>query len=73
MQTFILNRTKVLNDKTLKAVEQTFHDTLADAEAKFHRNIASDITDENLFGSISIITDTLGNKHDAYTWDRDDL
>lgn len=71
-QIFILNRTKVLADGTLKSVEQSYHDTLVKAQTKFHRNISTDMDDDNLNGSISVITDTYGNRHDSFVWNRDE-
>lgn len=71
--TYILNRTKILNDGTMKSVEQSYHDTLMKAQTKFHRNIATDMEDSTLNGSISIITDTMLNKHDSFVWNREDV
>lgn len=70
--TYILNRTKILADGTLKSVEQSYHKTLLEAQTKYHRNISTDMSDETLKGSISIITDTKGLKYDDFEWERDE-
>lgn len=67
-QIFILNRTKFQKDGTIKSVETSLHDTLSSALAKHYRNIGADMEDEKLSGSVSVITDTLGNRHEGYSW-----
>lgn len=65
---YILNRTKFLKEGGLNPLSPTIHDTLEKAQAKFHRNIGTDMDDETLSGSVSVITDTEGMRHDNYVW-----
>lgn len=65
---YFLNRVKFLANGGVKAQEPSVHDDLHSAQAKFHRNVGTDMDDSTLSGSVSMITDEKGNPYDAYSW-----
>lgn len=65
---YLLNRTKFLANGGVKALEPSVHDDLQSAQAKYHRNIGTDMDDTTLSGSVSVITDTDGNSYESFTW-----
>lgn len=65
---YLLNRTKFLVNGGVKALEPSVHDDLKSAQAKYHRNIGTDMDDTTLSGSVTVITDTLGNRYDYFSW-----
>lgn len=65
---FYLQRVKFLKSGGTKIILATEHNSLAEAQAKYHRNISEDLLDETLSGSVSVITDSTGERHDRYSW-----
>lgn len=65
---YFLNRVKFLKAGGVKEQMPTVHDSLKSAQAKFHRNIGTDMDDETLSGSVSVITDSEGERHDHFSW-----
>lgn len=65
---YVLNRVKFLKTGGVKEQTPTIHDDLKSAQAKFHRNIGTDMDDTTLSGSVSIITDTKGGYKDSFSW-----
>lgn len=65
---YILNRTKFMKNGGVKVVEPSVDENPRVIEAKYHRNIGFDLEDATLSGSVSVITDTLGNRIDGYSW-----
>lgn len=65
---YYLQRVKFLKSGGTKIVLATEHDTLKEAQAKYHRNISEDVLDDTLSGSASIIIDSFCNRYDNYSW-----
>lgn len=68
VEKYFLNRVKFLKSGGVKEQTPSIHDNLKSAQAKFYRNIGTDMDDETLSGSVSVITDTKGGSHDSYAW-----
>lgn len=65
---YFLSRVKFLKEGGVKPVETSVHNDLKSAQAKFHRNVGTDMDDATLNGSFSVIVDSDGNRRDFFTW-----
>lgn len=65
---YFLSRIKFLKNGGVKEQTTTTHEDLKSAQAKYHRNIGTDMDDDTLSGSLTVILDSDGNRIDGYSW-----